>query len=69
MKNKNRIQQRQITVTEFSDGTFEIDGVAWNLEVDKSEINEAFREWKKGNLKENSHFDNLLPKLIKQDKN
>lgn len=72
MKNKNdknKIQQRQITVTEFSDGTFELDGVAWKLEVSKFEIDQAFSEWRKGNLKENSHFDNRLPKLLTEPNN
>lgn len=69
MKNKNnkeRIQQRQIVVTEFSDGTFEFDGIAWKLEIENAEADEAFSEWRKGNLKENTHFDNRLPKILNE---
>jgi len=66
INHKNRIQQRQITVTEFSDGTFELDGIAWKLEVDKIEVDEAFKSWRVGLLRETSNFDNRLPRMLKK---
>ena len=79
INNKKRIQQRQIVVTEFSDGTFELDGTFWQLEVSRTEIDKAFSAWRKGLLKENSymakvlrkenpHFDNKLPRILTEQK-
>ena len=66
INNKDRIQQRQIAITEFSDGTFLLDGGYWQLEVDKTEVDEAFQAWRKGDLKESMHLKRILKKL-KQD--
>ena len=66
MENKNKIQQRQITITEFLGGVYEIDAVAWKLELDEKEIEEAFSAWRRGDLKENSHFDNRTPRMLKE---
>ena len=59
-----RIQQREIVVTEFSDGTFDFDAVMWKITIPKKRVTEFFHNWRKGLLKENSHFDNRKPRLL-----
>jgi len=66
INNKGKIQQRQIVITEFSDGTFLLDGSYWQLEVGKAEVDEAFQAWRKGDLKEEIYLKKILKKL-KQD--
>lgn len=68
-KNKNieRIQQRQIIVTEYLGGIYEFDGIAWNLEANGKEADELFSTWRKGLLKENSHFDNRKPRILEEN--
>ena len=61
---KERIQQREIIVTEFSDGTFDFDAVMWKLTIPKKRATEFFNNWRKGLLKENSYFDKRKPKLL-----
>jgi len=74
MKNKinkidkiKRIQQRQITITEYFGGVYEFDGIAWNLEAKGKEADELFSAWRKGLLKENSNFDNRKPKILEEN--
>ncbi len=64
MENKKRIQQREIVITEFSDGTFDFDAVMWKMTIPKKRATEFFNNWRKGLLKENSHFDNRKPRLL-----
>ena len=59
-----RIQQREITVTEFSDGTFDFDAIMWKLTIPKRRATEFFNNWRKGMLEENFHFDKRKPKLL-----
>ena len=57
-----RIQQREIIVEEFSDGTFDFDAVMWKLTIPKKRATEFFAAWRKGLLDENHAFQNALAK-------
>lgn len=65
MENKNKLQQRELIIREF-ENEIEFDGTAWKMSVPKSECVEFFAAWLRGDLKENSHFDNRTPRLIKE---
>ena len=61
-KKQQRIQQRQITITEYFGGVYEFDGVAWKLETKGKEADELFSIWRKGLLKEKVAYENALRK-------
>ncbi len=65
MENKNKLQQRELAIREF-ENEIEFDGVAWNISVPKSESVEFFSRWLNGDLKENTHFDNRIPRILKK---
>lgn len=80
MKNKinksKRIQQREIIVTEFSDGTFRFDATMWNVTVPKEEAEGFFYAWKNGLLNEDKSLqkalikekiDNQKPKILEKN--
>ena len=66
---KGKIQKRSVEIIEFEDGTFKIDGSAWELDnLTSEEIVEAFMHWQHNNLE---IYPNSLkiPKLIKEGVN
>lgn len=44
--------KRTIEITEYEDGTFSFDGLAWKLPIEKQEIQEAFYDWLDGSLEQ-----------------
>lgn len=64
INDKSRIQQREVIIREF-DNELEFDATMWKITVPKNESIEFFSAWMNGDLKENSNFDNRIPKIIK----
>ena len=68
-KLNKRIQKRSIEIIEFENGTFKIEGPAWNLDnLNSEELIEAFMHWEQNNLEVYPN-DLKIPKLIKDNLN
>ncbi|KKL90843.1 hypothetical protein LCGC14_1900640 [marine sediment metagenome] len=49
-KDNNHPQRRRIEVIEYDDGNYSLIGFAWNLQLKKDEIKDAFESWLDGSL-------------------
>lgn len=72
-KQKNKVQKRNIEITEFEDGTFKANGAAWSFDnLTLKKLEEVFLLWKNNDLEEYpDKFEevdlNEVPKLIKDN--
>jgi len=63
-KKSKKIQKRSIEVIEYEDGTWKIIGSAWDLDLDKGSIDEAFIAWRTENIKEECSIQLKPPKIL-----
>lgn len=64
-KKLNKIQVREVTVREYEDGTYNLEGSLWNLDnLNPEEIEEAFLAWKQKQLKEKCSLNIKSPKIL-----
>ena len=53
---KEKPQKRRVEIIEYEDGTFSLKGYAYNLPLQSSEIEDAFKAWMDNSLEEGVSF-------------